>query len=68
MSSGKTIRSLRKRLGLTQVEFGEKLKIMQCNVSAYEIGNAKPSIKNAIKIVKFAKSHGIEIALEDLLT
>ena len=37
------IKALRKRLGLTQQAFADRLKIARGNIGAYEVGNNAPS-------------------------
>ncbi|MFD2115712.1 helix-turn-helix domain-containing protein [Paenibacillus yanchengensis] len=42
---GVNIRSLRKRVGLTQIEFSKKIGVSQGTLSDIELGNCTPSVE-----------------------
>lgn len=51
MEFAKRIKALRERLGLTQMEFAEKIGISQPSVTMYESGLREPSWEAVQKIV-----------------
>ena len=55
--SGKRIKGLRKRLGLTQIQLVEKLpfEIGNTTLSAWESGTIEPSVENAVMLAQFFK-------------
>lgn len=59
------IEQLRKRLELTQAEFGIAVGVSQGMVSNYERG-ADPSPDTARKIVAFARSRGVPFTIDQL--
>lgn len=64
MSTGKNIKTLRNRLGMTQVQFANELKVTQGNVSLWETDVKNPSVPVSYKIIKLAKSKGVIVSLE----
>lgn len=54
MTIGERIREIRKKTGLTQDEFGKKIKIHARQLGKYEAGIGHPSLETLIKIAKFA--------------
>lgn len=66
------ILKLRRKLGLTQVEFAKKIsqcgkKITQAAIANYEGGIRKPHVKIACYMVRLCKENNIDLTLEDLL-
>ena len=55
---GVTIRSMRSRLGLTQVAFSVILSIRQNTLSQVETGVLKPSIERLIQLLRIARTEG----------
>ncbi len=55
--SGKRIKGLRKRLGLTQIQLVEKLpfEIGNTTLCAWELGTIEPSVENAVMLAQFFK-------------
>ncbi|MOA06515.1 Antitoxin PezA [compost metagenome] len=47
---GENIRCLRKRVGLTQVEFSKKIGVSQGTLSDIELGNCTPSVETVLSI------------------
>lgn len=47
---GENIRSLRKRVGLTQVEFSKQIGVSQGTLSDIELGNCTPSVETVLSI------------------
>ena len=47
---GENIRSLRKRVGLTQVEFSKRIGVSQGTLSDIELGNCNPSVETVLSI------------------
>ena len=66
MNYGDNIKKLRNRLGLNQTELGNKLKVTQVTVSAWEtnVRNATPKTVN--KLIAMANKFGLTIRYEDL--
>ena len=60
------ILSIRKRLGLQQVEFAEAIGVSQGNVSHYETERNDPSPDVGLRVVALAKSRGVLVTLEDV--
>lgn len=54
------IKKLRIRLGLTQVEFANELKVVQSLVSQWESGERAPSFDNCNKIIQLSRKNGIK--------
>ena len=52
------IKSLRKRLGLTQVELARRLKVAVSSIKKWEHGNNRPSGKSIKKLNRQAKRNG----------
>jgi transcriptional regulator with XRE-family HTH domain len=63
--SGRRIREVRRRLGLTQSEFAERLKTTQSSVSRWEAGTQKPDLSSLMKIGELAGLDPIRFALYD---
>jgi transcriptional regulator with XRE-family HTH domain len=61
MEIGQRIKNLRKQLGLSQDEFGAKLKIHGRQLGHYEIGQALPTIAVLARIADFC-----EVSLDHL--
>ena len=53
--AGAAIRAMRKRLGLTQVEFSRVLFIKQNTLSQFESGHIKPSTERLIHLLRIAR-------------
>ncbi|MFD0588740.1 helix-turn-helix domain-containing protein [Paenibacillus sp. GCM10027627] len=47
---GENIRSLRKQVGLTQVEFSKQIGVSQGTLSDIELGNCTPSVETVLSI------------------
>ena len=49
------IQSIRERLGLTQVAFGERVFVRQANVSKWESGATEPDLRSLIELLRLAQ-------------
>ncbi len=67
MMADNFIKNIRKRLNMTQEEFGKMLGLRQVCISSWERGRCKPNTSNAVEIIKLAAKYGIQVTLEDLL-
>ncbi|PZA14927.1 XRE family transcriptional regulator [Azoarcus communis] len=61
-----TIISIRKRLGLSQVEFAAALGVTQGTVSNMEIGRYVIRPNLAQKVIEVAASHGLSVTYDDI--
>jgi transcriptional regulator with XRE-family HTH domain len=59
---GKNIKTLRKKAGLTQDQFAQKVSVKRAAVGAYEEGRAEPRVKTLLEIC-----HYFKVGAEDLL-
>lgn len=66
MRIGETIKEVRLKAGMTQVEFAKILGSSQAAISECENGTKTPSLKFSQKIVKFAKSKKMKLTLDDI--
>ena len=57
------IKSLRKRLGITQAQLAEKLNIKRSLIGAYEEGRAEPKLSTLVSIARL-----FNITLDSLIT
>jgi putative transcriptional regulator len=57
---------LRKRLSLSQAELGSAIEVNQSAISQYERGEIAMNPDVALRLIDFARSRGIEIAMETL--
>lgn len=64
MINNTKLKNIRLRLGLTQKQFGKRLRITQGAVSHWEMGLSYPSVTIAAKIVKMANKLGIDCSVE----
>lgn len=55
MNIGERLKELRRELGLSQEEFGSKLKVHGKQLARYEIGKAVPAVKVLTKIADFCE-------------
>jgi DNA-binding XRE family transcriptional regulator len=60
------ILSIRKRIGLQQVDFAEAIGVSQSNVSHYENGRNDPSLDVGRQVVALARRYGHSLTLEDV--
>lgn len=67
MSTKENIKSLRTRLGMTQMELSIACGLGQSTIAGYETGFRKPCIQTAKLLIKLAFEHGIDIDLDFLL-
>src|SRR6266516_5032803 len=65
MESGRRIREVRRRLGLTQAEFAERLETTQSSVSRWEAGTQAPDLSFLMKIGELGGLDPIRFALHD---
>ncbi len=63
-----TIKDIRKKAGMTQIDFANAIGCRQNTLSDYENGKSTPSVEVLRLIVKVAKKHKIKVRLEDLLS
>ena len=61
-----TLKSIRKKTGLSQKALAELLLIKQSTVCSYENGDRQVNRKIAYKYIDIAKKHGIQITLENI--
>lgn len=61
-----TIISIRKRLGLSQVEFATALGVSQGTVSNMEIGRYVIRPNLAQKVIEVAAKHGLAVTYDDI--
>lgn len=66
MASSDSIKELRKKLQMTQVELAQELGCSQNTISQYEHGVKTPSVKIAQKMVRLAKENKIKVTLTDI--
>lgn len=64
-TKGRKIREVRKRLGLTQVEFAERLETTQGTISRWEAGDQAPELNFLMKIGALGGFDPIQFALWD---
>jgi len=64
-TAGRRIREIRRRLGLTQAEFADRLKTTQSSVSRWESENQEPDISVLMKIGELGGLDPIKFALYD---
>jgi DNA-binding XRE family transcriptional regulator len=66
MKIGTTIKDIRHKLSLTQIEFAKLLEVGQSTISSYELNVKIPSLQVAKKILMLAKSKRIKMTLDDI--
>lgn len=59
MESKNFIKSCRKQMRLTQVEFAERLGTTQQKISLYEAGKAIPRLSIGLKIIDLFQTRGL---------
>ncbi len=59
------VKSIRRRLLLTQEDFAKMIGVSRVMVSAYELGYKAPSNKMIRKLLDLAKETGVECHAED---
>jgi putative transcriptional regulator len=59
------LKSIRERLGVTQIALGEALGVTQGNVSFYEKGQTVPPAV-AAKLIDYAKGRGVALTFDDI--
>lgn len=57
---------IRKRLGLTQVAFGEAIGVSQGNVSHYELGRQEVPAEVARRVIAAADERGVSLTFDDI--
>ncbi len=57
---------IRKRLGLTQVAFGEAIGVSQGNVSHYEQGRQEVPVDVARRLISAAEERGVVLTFDDI--
>ncbi len=65
MDTGKTIKILRVKMGLTQRKLASLLGVSPTALYNWESGRKDVSAKIAMRIVKVSKEHGIEMTLDE---
>lgn len=58
--------SIRKRLGMSQTDFGEAIELSQGNVSHYECGRQSVPPDVARRIIKVAAERGHTVSFDDI--
>lgn len=66
MSDMSRILEIRKRLRLTQAEFGEAIGCSQGNVGFYERGDQKFPVLRANTLIDFAARRGLRLTLDQV--
>lgn len=61
-----SIRKIRKKLGLSQLDFSKGAGIGRTTLCGYELNERTPSIIAAYKIIDFVSKHKMKITLEDI--
>jgi transcriptional regulator with XRE-family HTH domain len=64
-SKGRRIREIRRRLGLTQFEFADRVKTTQGTISRWESGDQEPEISALVKIAELVGLDPIKFAIYD---
>lgn len=59
------VKQIRRETGLNQPEFGELIGVTAPMVSFYERGVKTPIVKRARAMVLIAKTHGLDLTLDD---
>lgn len=67
MSFAENIQIVRKKAGVSQQEFAKMLGFHQTLISKYELGERKPNLRNAFKILELTKKYKMKLTLEDFL-
>jgi transcriptional regulator with XRE-family HTH domain len=66
---GRAVRDLRKSLGLSQAQLGQKLSLTRNSVSRYELGAIRPNLQVLLLLSILARSNGKQgMFLEALAT
>jgi transcriptional regulator with XRE-family HTH domain len=60
------IREIRKRLDLTQAEFGAGIRCTQGNVGFYERGEQALPVDRAQTLIEFAAAKGLRLTLDQI--
>jgi transcriptional regulator with XRE-family HTH domain len=58
--AGNLLRDARRRLGLTQAQFAERVSLTQSKVSEYESGRRQPTLATVVRLIEAA---GLELRL-----
>lgn len=61
-----TIRAIRSRLGVSQVQLAEALRCTQGNISSLELGAYGVSPELAGNLIAFARSRGLELSYDHI--
>ena len=68
MSGSDAIKRVRNELNLEQLDFAKKVNVSKTAIYNYEMGTRKPRPAIAFRIRDFAKSQGVDVSIEELLT
>lgn len=61
MGYSEAIKTLRKKMILTQTEFAQKLGVSYATVNRWEGGHFNPTMKTKRKLVRYFKKYNIEV-------
>lgn len=63
----KYLRKIRQSLSITQAELAAHVGLCAAEISHYETGRRRPSIKTLKRLIKFYNKHKIDVKLEQFL-